>query len=793
MALNRLRLLLFILLCAILLGIVSLMVFLLFLPGYLETRGIPGFAKKAGIDSLALHIRKIGLTGADLADVSLGIPPKLVIDSIRIDYSPMDLLSGRIARISVRGVSFQGLTLGGRADIEVRGKCSIAPFKISSLSISSRLHGAELGYRGIRIQNVAGPDDTKTPVGFSLETQDFRSWAVGVPPFLCSTPAGAVRMEAAGTITMGKSTLTAQAVVQTGAFTEPAQPLSPTLPMLNLPALRWELTAASETEHGWQARVDGRATPENNNPKMTADFNGLRVQAASPIIGLAAKGMGMAFSGTATLDIPAIEINAGEDKITLPAVAVSSQFAHLIEDSGINMLSFKTRSQPVLLISKAVQGEIPQLEVIGNIARTADGGIGVSGRLEFANAGFSAMPRGVAISGISANVPFQWPPAGESAPGKFSAASLQWRNLSLGGMATTIQQRGNSVVVSGKYNSRLLPGLSVDFNGNANLTERDWIAEGHIRLPGYRIAEELDLGRFSAQASGILCKGEISLSADLTASRSRTAGSMTLGLRDARVTISDTGMMLDGLSMNLAFPDALALRSAPQQVIRVSKVSLGDIVATDVSADFQVESPNSVFIEQSRFKWCGGNVDTQAFRISPGVHDYSLTLYCDRLNLAEILEQFGAAKADGDGTVNGRIPVTFSGKRLAFQDGFLYSTPGGGGKIKLAESKILTAGLPPDSPEAVQMAIANEALKDFEYTWVRLNLGTEANELLMQLKFDGKPASPLPFVYKRDIGRFIRVEADAKGSVFQGIRLDVNFRLPLDDILKYKEILNRMN
>jgi hypothetical protein len=268
---------------------------------------------------------------------------------------------------------------------------------------------------------------------------------------------------------------------------------------------------------------------------------------------------------------------------------------------------------------------------------------------------------------------------------------------------------------------------------------------------------------------------------------------MTLGLRNARVTLSDTGLVLDGLSMNLAFPDALALRSAPRQVVRVSKVSLGDIVATDVSADFQIESPTSVFIEQSRFKWCGGNVDTQAFRISPGIHDYRLTLYCDRLNLAGILEQFGAAKADGEGTVNGRIPVTFSGRRLSFQDGFLYSTPGGGGKIKLADSKMLSAGLPPDSPEAVQMAIANEALKDFEYTWVRLNLGTEDKELLLQLKFDGKPVNPLPFVYKRDIGRFIRVGAGAKGSVFQGIRLDVNFRLPLDDILKYKEILNRMN
>jgi hypothetical protein len=54
---------------------------------------------------------------------------------------------------------------------------------------------------------------------------------------------------------------------------------------------------------------------------------------------------------------------------------------------------------------------------------------------------------------------------------------------------------------------------------------------------------------------------------------------------------------------------------------------------------------------------------------------------------------------------------------------------------------------------------------------------------------DGKPAKTLPFVYRKDIGGFIKVEADSKGSKFQGIRLDVNFRLPLNKLLQYKDLL----
>jgi hypothetical protein len=572
MAHNRTRLLI-VIVCLILIGVVSLSIGLFFLPGYLETRLIPDLAKKAGIGPVALHIRKMGVSGADLADVTVEVPGSrgLTIDSIRMDYSLTNLFRGRwMARIGVTGLSFRADASSGGLAVQATG--------------------------------------TKQPPG-------------------------------------------------------------------------------------------GKSTTEK--------------PASAPEIILEARGTGTAFSGSCVFNLSSLEIG------------------------------------PV------------------------------------------AAPRALKITDISGKIPFQWPLAGAGAAGEFSAKSLQWQHLSLGAIVGTVHQREKGVVISGNHNSLLMPGLSLGLSGNATLTEKGWIAAGQIRLPEYRVREDVDLGRFFKAGAGIFLKGAISLAANLALSESCPAGSMTLALRDARVKLPETGLIVDGLSMTLTFPEVTSFRSAPQQVLRVDRLSLGDIVATDFSADFQIESPTALFIEQSRFNWCGGKVGTQAFRISPEANDFRLTLYCDHLNLAEILEQFGAAKAEGDGTVNGRVPISFSGTRLTFQDGFLYSTPGDGGKIKLADTKILTAGLPSGSPEFLQMEIAGEALKDFEYSWVKMNLGTEGDALLMQLKFDGKPAAPLPFIYQRDIGRFIRVEADAKGSVFQGIRLDVNFRLPLDDILKYKDLLNR--
>jgi len=164
-------------------------------------------------------------------------------------------------------------------------------------------------------------------------------------------------------------------------------------------------------------------------------------------------------------------------------------------------------------------------------------------------------------------------------------------------------------------------------------------------------------------------------------------------------------------------------------------------------------------------------------------------LYCDRLNLARVLGQFGAAAAEGSGTVSGRIPIRYAKGELSFDDGFLFSTPGAGGKIHLTGTELLTAGIPPETPQFAQMDLAREALKDYDYSWAKLSLTSEKEDLLLQMQMDGKPARTLPFVYRKDIGGFIRVEADSEGSHFQGIRLDVNFRLPLNKLLQYKDLI----
>jgi hypothetical protein len=183
-------------------------------------------------------------------------------------------------------------------------------------------------------------------------------------------------------------------------------------------------------------------------------------------------------------------------------------------------------------------------------------------------------------------------------------------------------------------------------------------------------------------------------------------------------------------------------------------------------------------------------VDTQSLRISSEKQDYQVSLFCQRLALSRILEQLGSVNAHGTGTVNGRIPIMIRKGNIHFDDGFLFSTPGEGGRIQLTGTDMLTQGIPTGTPQFAQVDLAREALKDYVYTWAKLGLISDDEDLVMRLQFDGKPANPLPFVYKKEMGRFVRVRAGSQGSVFQGIALDVNLRLPLNQLLQYKDIVN---
>jgi len=388
---------------------------------------------------------------------------------------------------------------------------------------------------------------------------------------------------------------------------------------------------------------------------------------------------------------------------------------------------------------------------------------------------------------MTMRLPLAWPHPAAS-PGSMNV-DVNWKKKDLAKISSRIVQKVHGLSLDGSV-SVLPVELRASLKGHVDMLkpEASWVevnAAQELILPG-------NLARFAPTLSEL--SGSVRLVANARLDLSRGAPMVPASMKLTGLTLAhgQSKTTLNNGSAALAFSDLLTFRSDPAGRMAFDRLQLGAVILEQGDIRFQIEALHSILVEGCGFRWAGGRVGSQAFRVNPNVEDYTVELYCDQVVLAQALGQLGMTQAKGDGTVNGRIPLHYADGSLTFDNGFLYSTPGEKGVLRVQGTEILTAGVPQGSAQYGQLDLAAEALKDFSYEWAKIRVNTQQKELIVSLQLDGKPEKPLPFTFNRDIGGFARVSADSPGSVFQGIRLDVNFRLPLDQLLQYRQLIELM-
>ncbi|MFA6292730.1 MAG: YdbH domain-containing protein, partial [Victivallales bacterium] len=299
------------------------------------------------------------------------------------------------------------------------------------------------------------------------------------------------------------------------------------------------------------------------------------------------------------------------------------------------------------------------------------------------------------VENIDLSVPLQVPyPAEGSAAEKPGAGFLKTGMMTidggsrLGSFEAQLVQEELSWKVRGVFKT-VFENLGVDVSGRAGMEDGKGFSYAFdFCIPEASEKIAVDFGKFNQDFAGISLDGKLKLKGACGNGTGVLKAGAEINLADANLKIPENKASIEGLEFSIAMQDLLLMRSLPKQIVKFSRFSAGSLTVETGEIEFQIESPKKYFIEKSGFSWCGGHVYSHAMRIVPG-EDLEFILFCDRLNFAAILRQLQAAEASGDGTVNGRIPVKIRNKRLRIMDGFLYSSPGQGGNIKLGHSQIL--------------------------------------------------------------------------------------------------------
>lgn len=377
---------------------------------------------------------------------------------------------------------------------------------------------------------------------------------------------------------------------------------------------------------------------------------------------------------------------------------------------------------------------------------------------------------------LSFQLPLHYPPLQTGVPGALKIEQIRYQNKNSGTLQATVSQSPKGISASTLLTTPFVPGLHVVCDGSAQLPE-DYTVR--CRIPATQI-DSATFPPFIALPDKLSLTGTITANGafHLTDKKRSFTGKMVGEFHDG--TLTQGKSTLSDINVAVVFPHLPLLQSAPGQLCTIGSVDFGKIKLSDGRMRFRIEDEQSIFLEKIQLNWCGGKVETGSFTLAKNIKELETTLYCDRLGFTELLAQFGIDKAEGQGSLNGRLPMVISEKGVMFDDGFLFSTPGNSGIVRFSDTRLLRQGIP-DINKSSYLNYSMKALENFSYNWTKLTFNSQDKELLITMQLDGKPAEPLPFDYKN--GQLV---PDKTGpGLQQPIRLDVNFCLPMNDLLQY--------
>ena len=685
----------------------------------------------------------------------------------------------------------EGLNVSGFARLELKADLQLAPFTVLATTARLQADPLNVSYKSLQYSSLASHLNQQNPFRMDIADAGPQKWHIRLSDLGPVAPLAAaasgieatVQHSANGYAISGNFNLSLGAT--TGSFPG-------SVPLIFDEALDLPLKFSADYPKAgnWHFDLSSREKGQPGSRSASLRYGQTRIATQTPEVHLTGESMVGSLKAVYTVGLPNVRIRSDIVDISLPHLVLKGK-TDFGRDSPKNQRSiFDLNLSGAVLKMKASEIKLNDLSAGATWQTDQKGLQEISGIVRFANTSLDAANGNLWIRQARGLLPLKFPSGNAQKKGTVTIAALGYQKRKLGSMDGEFMQTASGVTFSGKLKSPLIPQMAARFSANANFPG--------IKAPETRVdfeffypetGPEIDLGRLLPAAAGFTFAGKFIEKGNFVFAKEGITATADSILSNGKILHRENNIAIEEIGMNLIISDLLNLRSAPGQKLRFGRASIGGLNVENGEIVFQIESARSLLIEKSRFNWCDGKVDAPAIRLRPAVQDYSLILYCDRLNLAKVLEQFGAARVEAKGQLNGQIPLRYQNGRLSFQDGFLFTTPGEAGKIRMTDTEILTAGIPPDTPQYVQMELARKALEDYDYSWAKLNLTTEGEDLLLKMQLDGKPGKPLPFVYRQDLGGFAKVEADVKGSTFQGIRLDVNFRLPLNKIMQYKELI----
>lgn len=617
----------------------------------------------------------------------------------------------------------------------------------------------------------------KGPVDFYVEsTSPQKKWEIDVSRINLIHPAEA-NIQSLSSILYIKN----QKFSVGGTF-EINSPFLPVIPM------EYAATIDLKKDHQFDLTLKNSSTQH-----YKIEYESMVADMLDPVLNATFQGTPQKSKGQVTLSLKKGRIHHQNDSLAFSKVIIKSDIVADFADQGQTLASkFRLTANKVNIKSDMVDSTFPLADVSGWIGIDKSNTPSAGMLIKAKNGKLSSSRFKTSASGISIEIPVRYPYTENKIYGSYAVSQISYDNQHDFSTKGLILQTGTKKInITGEGGIKTLPQLKPQFNSIIDFDKGVYASLNFQTNPFKLTFSDIEkLSPSKLQTADV----DMTVFAKGTAEllNHQLSTSMQVRISDGNIQVPEMSFTATGINTTVKFNDFIKLESIPGQILTIDAIELNKTKLKNAKVRFSVEDARSLLIENMRFNWCNGLVSTESIRIPQQNKTYSLTLYCDRLELTQLLKQMGAFHAQGTGTLNGRIPVSYSDGNIFFNNGFLFSTPGSGGKVVVENTDRITAGVPMDSPQFSQLDLAREALKDFNYKWVKLVFNTFEDGLVLNMELDGKPSNILPFEFKKEFGGFVRVDSSSRGSDFEGIKLDVNLKLPFNEVMKFGNQIKSM-
>ena len=384
--------------------------------------------------------------------------------------------------------------------------------------------------------------------------------------------------------------------------------------------------------------------------------------------------------------------------------------------------------------------------------------------------------RQIALKGIDIRIPVSLPDMKAASPGELKINSFLWWERDYGSTAAEIEFGDAEVAFQGSYSCRPLPGAHFSYMGRIAFPLDPVKLELEYSVPEFIVPPEFELESMFPVFAGYDFQGMLSGKGSVKMDGGAVQGSAVVKARDAQLRIP--GGTLRGVNFECAFDDLFNLRSAPHQVINFKGFKYGRYELGDGLARMQFESPSEILIENCRFKWLGGMVNSDdAFRLEAEQGSGPTVFSVRGIQLAEMLRFCGFSQIEANGTLSGSIPVVRNSGVLTIDKALLYTMPGQNGVIRMPGlDKFRLSGA--KDKELENSSCAEAALEDFQYNWLRFTIEEKNNVLFTGIQAQGKPQRPVPFKYEG--GKLIPLPESVKQENAGELIIDGRFSTPTE-------------